>query len=302
MFTSSFIVCLSSDADVTAPQTGQKASPNQKGCGADEVHDELNLTNPTESDITKYIAGFEKVRLKLEDYIDPWNKLHSDFVDFDIMTPDEADEIDCRKPNATRVLVAKMKECLKNNSQNCIPMLNALVENDQTHIAKYIVSSGKNSNSPDRVLTKNEQKAIHQNMFCLEKLIRPHIKDFLDELVEVGCITDNHTNWVLETTETNKHVNELFKILKRRSFKHLTDFIKWLQEAGHEIIVDVLTKGGVVEITNHLKGIEDLSKEDKKLIEKGIIKKLCSYVDDEKKNKLTEEQKIVHRQFNRYAE
>ena len=135
MFSSSLIVCLSSDADVTSPQTGQ-ATPNQKGCGADEVYDELNLTDPTESDITKYIAGFEKVRLKLQDYIDPWNNLQSCFVDFDIMTPDEADEFDCRKPNAARVLVAKMKACLKDNFEKCIPMLEALVENDQTHIAK----------------------------------------------------------------------------------------------------------------------------------------------------------------------
>ena len=121
-------------------------------------------------------------------------------------------------------------------------MLNALVENDQTHIAKFIVRFGKDTNSPDRVLTKGEQKAINQNMFCLEKLIRARINDFLFELVELECITDNHKNWVLETTETNKHVNELFEILKRRSFKHLTDFMKWLQETGHEIIVDVLTK------------------------------------------------------------
>ena len=126
-------MCLSSEADATSSQTVQGAF-NQKGCVADEGNDELNLTNPTESDITKYIAGFEKVRLKLEDYIDPWNKLHSCFVEADIMTPDEADEIDCRKPNATRVLVAKMKECLKSNSQNCIPMLNALVrKRSNTH-------------------------------------------------------------------------------------------------------------------------------------------------------------------------
>ena len=128
-------------------------------------------------------------------------------------------------------------------------------------------------------------------MFCLEKLIRPHINDFLYELVELECITDNHKNWVLETTETNKHVNELFEILKRRSFKHINDFREWLQEAGHEIIVDVLTKGGVVEITIHLKGIEDLSGEDKITIEKGIIEQLCSYADGDKENKLNEEQR-----------
>ena len=209
----------------------------------------------------------------------------------DIMTPDEADRIDCKKPNVTRVFVDKMKECLKNNSQNCITMLNALVENDQTHIAKFIVSFGKYTNSPDRVLTKSEQKAIQQNMFCLEKLTRPNINDFLDQLVEVGCITDKHTNWVLETTETNKHVNELFKILRRRGFKHFNDFREWLQGAGHKKFLDVLTKGGVVEIPIHLKGIENLSEKDKIRIEKGIIEKLCSYEDGEKENKLNKEQR-----------
>ena len=48
----------------------------------------------------------------------------------------------------------------------------------------------------------------------------------------------------------------------------------------------------MVEITIHLKGIEVLSKKEKETIEKGIINKLCSYVDDEKKNELTEEQKL----------
>ena len=168
-------------------------------------------------------------------------------------------------------------------------------------LQKYIVRFGKDTNSPDRVLTKGEQKAINQNMFCLEKLIRARINYFLFELVELECITDNHKNWVLETTETNKHVNELFEILKRRSFKHFNDFREWLQEAGHEIIVDVLTKGGVVEITIHLKGIEGLSKKDKIAIEKGIIEKLCSYVDGDKENKLNKEQKFFVWRTNLYA-
>ena len=284
------ILSSSPETDAKSPQTTQ-APTNQKVCVTDEDNDELNLIDPTEAEIVKYIAGFERVRVKLEDYIDPWNKLHSCFVDFDIMTPDEADEIDCRKPSATRVLVTKMKEFLKSGSQKCIPMLKALVVNDQTHIANFIVNFDKATKSFDRVLTEGERKAIIQNMFCLEKLIRPHIDEFLYELVEVGCITENHQKWVIETTETKKHVNELFEILKRRSFKHFNDFREWLQEAGHENIVDVLTKGGVVEITNHLKGIEVLSKQEKETIEKGIINKLCSYVDDENENKLNKEQR-----------
>ena len=70
-----------------------------------------------------------------------------------------------------------------------------------------------------------------------------------------------------------------------------------LQGTGNTYIVDVLKKGGVVEITNHLKGIEHRS--DREIIEKGIIAQLCGYVDSKNENKLNEDQKLfIHKLFN----
>ena len=254
----------------------------------DQDNDEINLENPTSADIDKYNKGFAKVLGKLEGYIDPFNKLPFCFLEYKIMTFEEAERIDRSKPQTTLEMVAKMNEYLRKDSQNCLPILKALIENDQTHIAKFIVNSGMNNRSPDRVLKKEEKEAIDENMFCLEKLVSPHVNVFLVMLVAQKCITANHKEWILSYKQENKDVYQLFEILKRRSFRHFSDFNRCLEGMGHREIVDVLRAGGIVEITNHLKGIENLS--DRETIEKGIIEKLCGYVEDNHSNALNKEQ------------
>ena len=266
----------------------QQSGLTQKPCSEDQDDDEINLDEPTSADITKYNTGFEKVRTKLDGYIDPLNKLPFCFVDNEIMTYEEAEKIELSKPETTKI-VAKMNECLKKDPQRCISILKALIENDQTHIAKFIVSSGMNTRSLDRVLRKEEKKAIDRNMFCLEKLVSLHVNVFLVMLVARECITANHKEWILSYKAENKDVYQLFEILKRRSFKHFSDFNSCLEVTGNKRIVDVLRTGGVVEITIHLQGIELRS--DHETIEKGIIAKLCGYIDNRHENTLNEEQK-----------
>ena len=266
----------------------QQLGWKQKTCIADQDNDEVNLDNPTQADIDKYIEGFKNVLCRLKDYIDPLNELPFCFVEYKIMTFDEAKEIERSKPKTIEI-VAKIKECLEKDPKFCLSILTALIDNDQEHIAKFIVSSGKNTRSPDRVLKKEEKEAIDQNMFCLEKLVIPRANDFLVMLVGQKCITTNHKEWIMSYKEKNKDVYQLFEILKRRSFKHFSDFNSCLEAIGHTKIVDVLMKGGVIEITIHLKGIE--SRSDRESIEKGIIKQLCGYIDDQHGNTLEENQK-----------
>ena len=235
----------------------------------------------------------------LDGYIDLLNKLSICFFQYGILTFEEAEKIEQSKsdPLASLQIVSKMNEYLTEDSRNCIPMLKALIENDQTHIAKFIVTSGKNTRSPDRVLRKDEIDAIDGNMFCLDKLVWPRANHFLVMLVEVKCITANHKNWIIHCAKKKKDVYQLFEILKRRSFTHYTDFVSCLQMTGHTIILDVLKKGGVVEITNHLKGFKNRS--DRKTIEKGIISQLCGYIYNKHKNILTEEmQSFIDRLIN----
>ena len=80
----------------------------------------------------------------------------------------------------------------------------------------------------------------------------------------------------------------MFEIVKRRSFQHFTDFKSCLEGTGQNLIVEVLRKGGVVEITNHLRGIE--SRKDLDAIEIGIIEKLSGFVGNKSDSKLNEEQ------------
>ena len=261
----------------------------QTTCIEDQDSDEINLDNPTKTDITKYIKGFENVLCRLKDYIDPLNELPFCLAEHGIITFDEAKDIERSKPR-TLEIVAKINECLKKDPKICLSILKALIENDQTHIAKFIVSSGKNTHSLDRVLQKKEKEAIDGNMFCLEKLVRPSVNHFLVLLVELKCVTANHKQWIIDCEKEKKDVYYLFEILKRRSYRHFTDFLSCLQWTGHKILLDVLEKGGVVEITNHLKGIEHRS--DREIIEKGIIAQLCGYVDSKDENKLNDEQKV----------
>ena len=56
------------------------------------------------------------------------------------------------------------------------------------------------------------------------------------------------------------------------------------------IIADVIEKGRVVEITNHLQGIKNAP--DRENIERGIVEQLSGYVDDSRENLLNKEQKL----------
>ena len=73
---------------------------------------------------------------KLECYIDPLNKLPFCFLEYKIMTFEEAEKIERFKPKTILEIITKMNECLKKDKNNCLLILKALIENDQTHIAK----------------------------------------------------------------------------------------------------------------------------------------------------------------------
>ena len=257
--------------------------------------EEINLENPSPADIAKYSKGFENVKNELNDYIDLLNDLPYKLEKHGILTDDEADNFDITKRNATREIVKKLDKCLKNNSEKCLPILKALRDDDQIHIAKYIVSSGMNTGSPDRVLTKEEWETIDQNMFCLEKLVRVHVGEYLHRLVQLRCIAKKHKEFIQKPSIESEGVYHLFDILKKRSFTHLTIFKRFLREIGHSKIIDVLEKGGVIEITSHLRGITNLSVEGN--IERGIIEQLCGYLDEDTENKLNEEHKSVIREL-----
>ena len=85
-------------------QENQQPGLTQKPCSEDQDDDEINLDEPTSTDIAKYIKGFEKVRTKLDGYIDPLNRLPFCFVDNEIMTYEEAEKIELSKPETIKIV------------------------------------------------------------------------------------------------------------------------------------------------------------------------------------------------------
>ena len=68
----------------------------------------------------------------------------------------------------------------------------ALCEDEQDHIAKFIVTAGRETNSDERLLPRELRKVIDDNMFCLEKLIDTEKRDLLHKLVRAKCIRARH--------------------------------------------------------------------------------------------------------------
>ena len=50
----------------------RQPGPEETACNADQDNDEINLDNPSSTDINKYSKGFIDVLEELEGYIDPF--------------------------------------------------------------------------------------------------------------------------------------------------------------------------------------------------------------------------------------
>ena len=178
-----------------------------------------------------------------------------------------------------KVLAPKIENC-------CMQFIDSLVENEQEHIAKFILTSGTNSDD-DRVLRKEEIDVINNNMFGLVLLIDPNRMHFLYRLFQYRCITDTHKERVACCQEKEKKVDELLVILKRRRYIDFCNFKKCLNDTLQNKIVDILDKGGLVAVCVKLR-----DREDREIIETKLIDLLTGYVNErtEPQDELSAEQ------------
>ena len=137
-----------------------------------------------------------------------------------------------------------------------LQFLDALEDENQDHIVKYVLTSGTN-NDDDRVLNGEEIRIISNNMFGLVNLIDPNRMSFLYRLVQCECITDTHKERVASCREKDKKVDELLTILKRRRYRDFCNFEKCLNDTMQNKIVDILEKGGLVAVCVKLRERED---------------------------------------------
>ena len=225
------------------------------------------MANCRSSDIIK---GFEAAnKVDLEDCIDSDNGLLDRLGDRDIISNDEINRLDEIKEyrSRNRKILRKLKENINSSSKEFIK---ALCDDEQDHIAKFIVTAGCETNSDERLLPRELRKVINDNMFCLEWLIDTEKLELLHHLVRAGCITYRHRDRVIKS-EPHYKAYELLIIIQRRRYR---DFLKFLkcQEKG---VANILEKGGVTEIKIQIREEQG----NKRKIVAEMMKQMRGYVD-----------------------
>ena len=242
------------------------------------------MENCHSSDI---IEGFKEVKSKgpdLEDYTDPENGFLNRLYNQRIIDNSEIEILQNIKPyqKLNGELLRRIDIKINFISKQFIQ---ALCQDDQDHIAKFIVTAGCETDSDERLLPRELRTVIDDNMFCLEKLIDTEKRDLLHKLVQTKCITSRHRDRVIRSEPEDK-AYELLIILQRRRYKDFFNFMECLRKTMQHNIVKILEKGGVSEIKVQLfKKLGDTN------IIAELIKKLTGYADEDNKRELSDDQR-----------
>ena len=201
----------------------------------------IDLKNCPPSDII--IKGFNEVKdgQDLEDYIDPENGLLSQLQKNSIIDDSEIETLKLLTPYQTlnEELLRKIKRNIKSI---CQQFIRALCQDEQAHIAEFIISGGCNTDSDNRLLPRDLRDVIDDNMICLKGLIDTEKHDFLLILVREKCITKRHRDRVFRT-KPEERAYELLIILQRRRHRDFVIFMDCLRKTMQNNIIKVLEKG-----------------------------------------------------------
>ena len=249
-------------------------------------YDKIDLKDCPASHI---VSGFEKVpRKDLEDYIDPENGLLDRLGSYRILNHQEIKNLKQITPYQS--LNGELLRTIEMNIDSIgKQFIEALCEDEQDHIAKFIVTAGCETDSDERLLPRELRKVIDDNMFCLEKLIDTEKRELLMKLVAANCIRAIHRDRVMNFKPDEEKAYQLLIIVQRRRFKDFFNFMECLRKTLQRNVVKVLEKGGVTEVKVQL----FQNRSDKRNIAAELIRKLTGCVDEGNETDLSEDQKRI---------
>ena len=262
----------------------RKIEPMEK-----QQYDKIDVKKSHPSDI---VIGFKEVHSgpDLTDYIDPENGLLDKLGTHKIIDNSEINMLEEITPYQTRN--GKLLRIIEMNIDSTSkPFISALCEDEQDHIAKFIVTAGCKTDSEERLLPRELRKVIDDNMFCLEKLVDTDKRELLMKLVTANCIRSRHRDRVMNFKPDEEKAYQLLIIIQRRRFRDFSNFMECLRKSLQRNVVKVLEKGGVTEIKIQL--LQE--RIDKRIIAAELIRKLTGCVDETDASDFSEDQKkIVH--------
>ena len=197
-----------------------------------EIHpnyDDIDLENCQPSDI---VEGFKAVRSKgqdLEYYLDPENGLLDRLASHGIINNSEIKILQKITPYQllNEELLRRIEIIIDSTSKQFIE---ALCEDGQDHITKFIVTAGCKTDCMKGLLPRCMRGFLSRSLLNFERLIEIVKLELLQKLVSANCITSTHQERVMRS-EREDQVNELRVILQRRRYNDFYKFEEFMKEA-----------------------------------------------------------------------
>ena len=161
--------------------------------------------------------------------------------------------------------------------------LNALIENDQPHVANYIQEDGIVGERFGDVkpLTKQQRRRLNHNILIRE-IDMKNIK-LQKALVDEHVINHDQNEDIVAKSTHRKQNERLVRILMRRSVADVKKFIHCLRCTDHQNVAEYLTEAGVVACIRSMVDHPDMKLKDEISMENKVANSSIDYVQQDER-------------------
>ena len=195
----------------------------------------------------------EKIRCNytlIEDNVDPRYEILSKLFQQNILTREELENLRTLRDNPG-LCCQKLLDYLfaKDELETSFVEFRKTLQMTHPWIYKMIWEDSDTGNDENRPLPEELKHQIIANISCFTKLIDPHnVNEFLSHLTRQNCTTHKHFETLSHLAKVDKSemIQELCRILLRRSFAHFNEFKHCLKDTLQRNVAYVLESNGIV--------------------------------------------------------